>query len=305
MGIKVLSLFDGISCGQVALNKLGVEVDKYYAYEIDEAAIEITQYNYPNTIQGGDVYKADFTKHTDCDLLIGGSPCTYWSIAKAGDNRETTSSGIGFDLFMQYVRALIESKVKYFLYENNASISKEIQKEISKKLGVEPIEINSSIFSAQDRKRLYWTNIPHELIIPELIDKNFSEESDLVFKDIEYPYDYREISFEKYKDTVKINYNDTIVYWDTSGKGNYSQQSRARKNTIKMNTVPASGTDKNNIWLGEHTYRKIHPIEAERLQTLPDNYTSCLKSKTKRISCCGNGWTVDVIAFLLSFLFKG
>ena len=163
MGIKVLSLFDGISCGQVALNKLGVDVDKYYAYEIDEAAIKVTQYNYPNTIQCGDVYKADFTQYTNCDLLIGGSPCTYWSIAKAGSNRETTSSGIGFDLFMQYVRALKESKVKYFLYENNASISKEIQKEISKKLEVEPFEINSAIFSAQDRKRLYWTNIPHLL----------------------------------------------------------------------------------------------------------------------------------------------
>ena len=221
--------------------------------------------------------------------------CTYWSIAKAGDNRETTCEGFGFELFMQYVRALRESGCKWFIYENNASISPEIQKEISKQLGIQPIKIDSADFSAQIRKRLYWTNIPVEL--------NYMP-STKVFADIEYKHDYRVVDFSKYKDTMRVNEEGNCWKWDTSGKGYYSQQSRARSKDIKMNTVPASGGDKNNIYLGNYTYRKLHPIEAERLQTLPDNYTSCIKSNVKRIGLCGNGWTVDVIAYILSYLKK-
>ena len=113
---------------------------------------------------------------------------------------------------------------------------------------------------------------------------------------------YHIVDFGKYKDTLKTNEEGNCWKWDTSGKGYYSQQSRARSKNIKMNTVPASGGDKNNIYLGDCKYRKMHPIEAERLQTLPDNYTSCIKSSVKRIGLCGNGWTVDVIAFILSFI---
>lgn len=295
MGLNVLSPFNGISCGRVALERANIEVDKYVSYEIDEDANEVAKYNYPNDEYNGDVFEADFTQYKGFDLLIGGSPCTYWSIAKAGGERETTSSGFGFELFMQYVRALKESKCKWFLYENNSSISKEIQKEISKQLGVEPIEINSADFSAQERKRLYWTNIPVEL---NYIDNN------LVFKDIEFQHNYRVVDFSKYKDTMRVNQEGNVWSWDTSGKGYYSQQSRARSKDIKMNTVPASGGDKNNIYLGNYTYRKLHPIEAERLQTLPDNYTSCIKSSVKRIGLCGNGWTVNVIVHILKGLSK-
>lgn len=219
--------------------------------------------------------------------------CTYWSIAKAGDSRETTSSGFGWELFMQYVRALREAKPKYFLYENNESMSDAIKEEITKQLGVEPIIINSADFSAQIRKRYYWTNIP--------VNLNY-EPSELVFADIEYPHDYRIVDISKYKDTLRVNKEGTQWAWDTSGKGYYSQQSRARSKYIKTNTVPASGGDKNNIYLGDYKYRKMHPIEAERAQTLPDDYTSCIKSKTKRIGLCGNGWTVDVIAHILKGL---
>ena len=111
------------------------------------------------TIHHGDVFDGDFTQFKGYDLLLGGSPCTYWSIAKKG--RETTSDGMGFKLFMGYVRALKESKCRYFLYENNYSIHQNIKDEISKHLGVEPIMINSALLSAQERKRLYWTNIPN------------------------------------------------------------------------------------------------------------------------------------------------
>lgn len=239
------------------------------------------------------MFEGDFSQYKGFDLLIGGSPCTYWSIARGGADREVTCDGMGFKLFMQFVRALDESHCKYFLYENNSSISKDIQNEISKRLQVEPIEINSMEFSAQIRKRLYWTNIPFSKEYPHCSK---------VIKDIEYSGNHDIKSFEKYKDTIRFNKDKTVVSWDTSGKGNYSQQNRARCNTIKMNTLPSSGNDKNNIYLGGYSFRKIHPIEAERLQTLPDNFTECIKSASKRVELCGNGWTVDVIAWILKNL---
>ena len=166
--MKVLSLFDGISCGMIALERAGIPVERYVAYEIDEKAIKVAKHNYSMIEECGDVFKADFTHYDGFDLLIGGSPCTYWSIAKAGNSgekgtRETTASGLGWDLFSQYVRALKEAKPKYFLYENNASMSDEIKKCITEELGVEPIEIDSADFSAQHRRRLYWTNIPIDM----------------------------------------------------------------------------------------------------------------------------------------------
>ena len=290
--MKVLSLFDGISCGMVALERANINVTRYVAYEIEENAIKVSKYNYPMIEQMGDVFKAKY-KQGEFDLLIGGSPCTYWSIAKAGDNRETTSSGIGWELFMQYVRALREVNPKYFLYENNESMSDDIKNEISKHLGVEPIMLDSADFSAQIRKRYYWTNIPVNL---------HYQKSDLVLNDILYEHDYKVRDFRKYKDTVKWNKENTICRYDSSGKGYYSQANRCRKPNIKSNTLTASGNDKNNIWIDEYKCRVLHPIEVERLQTLPDNYTSCLSSKVKRSEVCGNGWTVEVIAHIFKNL---
>ena len=168
MGIRVLSLFDGISCGMVALERAEIEVDKYVAYEKDNEPIKISKFNYPQIEQCGDVFEAVYTEN-EFDLLIGGSPCTYWSIVQNPINRETTSSGFGWELFMQYVRALKESRPKYFLYENNYSISKQIKEEITTQLEVDPIYINSNLVSGQNRPRLYWTNIPG-VTIPE--DRN-------------------------------------------------------------------------------------------------------------------------------------
>lgn len=156
--MKVLSLFDGISCGMVALERVGIPVERYVAYELDKYAIQVSKKNYPQIEHRGDVTTADFTEFKGFELLIGGSPCTYWSIAK--NNRETTPDGIGGQLFMHYVRALKESECRFFLYENNYSIHQNIKDFISKQLGVQPIMINSALVSAQNRRRCYWTNIP-------------------------------------------------------------------------------------------------------------------------------------------------
>lgn len=287
--MKVLSLFDGISCGRVALERVGINVSKYIAYEIEDDAIKVSKYNYPSIEHKGDVFQATYNEN-EFDILMGGSPCTYWSIAKGSDGRETTSSGFGWELFMQYVRALHEVKPKYFIYENNYSMSDGIKNEITNQLGVEPILIDSADFSAQIRKRWYWTNIP--------VDLDYGT-SDLVIEDIIYKHDYKIRDFSKYADTVKWDKEGQVCRYDTSGKGYYSQQSRCRKPTTKSNTLPASGSDKNNIWVGDCKLRLLHPIEAERLQTLPDNYTECLNSKVKRSEVCGNGWTVDVIVHIL------
>lgn len=157
--MKILSLFDGISCGRVALERASIPVERYVAYEIDKYAKAISVKNYPDIEQCGDVFTGDFTQYKGFDLLIGGSPCTYWSIAK--NNRETTCEGEGYKLFMQYVRALRESGCCWFLYENNYSIHQNIKDAISAELGVQPIMINSALVSAQTRKRCYWTNIPN------------------------------------------------------------------------------------------------------------------------------------------------
>lgn len=287
--MNVLSLFDGISCGQVALEKANVPVENYYASEIDEDAIKVSQNNYPKTIQLGDIRQISFEQFIDkIDLIIGGSPCQDLSIAKQGrEGLDGTRSG----LFFKFVEALKVIKPRYFLLENNASMSDENKNKISEILGLQPILIDSADFSAQTRKRLYWTNIP---FVP-IFNKN-----NLVIKDIlDLDINRKAYCFKKYKDTVK--YNRDGVKWDCSGKGYYSQQCRARYIYSKMNTIPASGTDKNNIYKGEYSYYKITPLEAERLQTLPDNYTSCISSKAKRINLCGNGWTVDVIVHI----FKG
>ena len=153
--MKVLSLFDGMACGMIAMQLAGVEVESYDAYEIDKYAIKTAQHNFPMIKEHGDVFGADFTQYEDVDFLIGGSPCTYWSIAQT-KNRETVASGIGWELFSQYVRALHEAKPKYFIYENNKSMSKEIRASIDKAFGFEAVCINSALVSAQNRQRLYW-----------------------------------------------------------------------------------------------------------------------------------------------------
>lgn len=153
--MRILSLFDGMACGHIAFNGLGIPLDRYIAYEIDKYAIQTAQHNFPDIEEMGDVFSADFSPYQGFDWLIGGSPCTHWSIAQT-KHRETTASGIGWDLFSQYLRALRTVKPQCFLYENNKSMSPTIRAQITAELGVEPVLINSALVSAQNRQRLYW-----------------------------------------------------------------------------------------------------------------------------------------------------
>ena len=155
-GLNILSLFDGIATGYYSAEKAGLKIANYYAYEIDKYAIQVALKNFPDIKQMGSVVGADFKQFAGkIDLLIGGSPCQNLSIA--GDR--TGLNGEKSKLFFEYVRALEEIKPKYFLLENNASMTEENKAAITKYMGVEPILINSAMFSAQSRKRLYWTNI--------------------------------------------------------------------------------------------------------------------------------------------------
>ena len=310
MGIKVLSLFDGISCGMVALERAGIKVDRYVAYEIDKNAIKISQHNYPSVEQMGDVTSADFTQYKDFDLLIGGSPCTYWSIAKK--DRETTSAGMGFKLFLEFVRAKNETGCQYFLYENNFSIHKDIKAEISKYLGVDPIMINSALVSAQSRKRCYWTNIPN---IQQPSDKKIYVkdilESGTFINDIKNKTHTLTASYYKTGINLFSNYGTDKarprvaehIRLGQIGKGGQGQRIYSimgKSVTLSANgggQGAKTGLYKLDLPDGDYIIRKLTPIEAERLQTLPDNYTNHVSS-TQRYKGIGNGWTVDVIAHI-------
>lgn len=183
MGAKILSLFDGMACGMLAMRKAGVEVDEYTAYEIDKYAIQTATHNFPMIKECGDVFKADFTQYKDIDFIVGGSPCTYWSIAQK-NNRETEASGLGWELFSQYVRALREVKPKFFIYENNKSMSNAIRESITKTFGFEPICINSALVSAQNRQRLYWVGKRNDDGTYSKVDVKQPEDRGILLKDI-------------------------------------------------------------------------------------------------------------------------
>lgn len=301
--MKVLSLFDGISCGMVALERADIKVDRYVAYEIDKYAIQVSEKNYSQIEHKGDVFDANFKEYKGFDLLIGGSPCTYWSIAK--NNRETTPDGIGGQLFMQYKRALDESGCKYFLYENNYSIHQNIKEFISEQLGVQPIMINSALVSAQNRKRCYWTNIP---------GVEQPEDRGILLNDIlENAFGWHDKSYCMTANYYKAVFYNTLerkqrtmvavpVYGAAQGQLIYSV--RGKSVTLSANgggQGAKTGLYKIDLPDGDYIIRKLTPIEAERLQTLPDNYTAGI-SNTQRYKCIGNGWTVDVIAHIFKHL---
>ena len=183
MGVKVLSLFDGMACGMLAMQKAGVNVEEYTAYEIDKYAIQTATHNFPMIKECGDVFKADFTQYKDIDYIVGGSPCTYWSIAQK-NNRETEASGLGWELFSQYVRAVREVKPKFFIYENNKSMSNAIRESITKTFGFEPICINSALVSAQNRQRLYWVGKRNADGTYSKVDVKQPEDRGILLKDI-------------------------------------------------------------------------------------------------------------------------
>lgn len=293
--MKVLSLFDGIACGREALRQLNIYVERYVAYEIEQSAINIALNNFPDIEERGDVFDADFKEFKGFDLLIGGSPCTNWSIAKAGHGRETTNSGIGWELFSQYIRAWKESGVPYYLYENNASMSKEIRNAISEAFGHEPLEINSALVSAQTRKRLYWTNIPGACV-PE--DQGIKLSSI-----IEHGVVDREKSLCLARRYAGFQGSQSYLCRRYFGKS--MGQAVFEGNPANLKALYLQN-DRFTDEEGEATGCIIRPMtvtECERLQTLPDGYTDgagC--TRVQRIEAIGNGWTVNVIVHLMKSL---
>lgn len=288
--MKVLSLFDGISCGRLAFERAGIPVEKYYSSEIDKYAIQIAQKNYPDTIQVGDVTKLNYLELLDVDIVIGGSPCQDLSIAK--QNREGLR-GARSSLFWKFVEVLEVIRPKYFLLENVASMRNEDRDAITETLRklypeTECIMINSALVSAQQRKRYYWTNWHVEQ----------PQDKGVLLKDIldlSIPFDK---PYTQYNPQNKKNY----VQFDVSGKKHNSQQDRAFFINTQFGCLPsARANTKIKITDGNGFYRNMTLNECEALQTLPKNYT-LLNSFNKSCDAIGNGWTVDVIAWILKTL---
>lgn len=350
----VLSLFDGISCGKVAFERAGIKIDKYYASEIDPYAIKVSKKNHPDIIHLGDVTK---WREWDIpwekiDILIGGSPCQGFSTAGKRLNFEDPRSKLFFEYadILNHIKKL-NPNVKFLL--ENVKMKKECQDIISSYLGVEPIEINSALVSAQQRKRLYWTNIegasqPEDrgILLKDILESGIGWQDKAycmtasykgaTFKDtIErhrktmiaeiVPVDYKihkgcEIKFSKDKmrqGNKAGSKQGTYVYLPNCEKSNTIIAGHAKDEMVFVKVdkgfagKPIYRVSEGEIDINDKTYpiklpdgdyiiRKLTPVECERLQTLPDDYTAGI-SGTKRYTCLGNGWTVDVIAHI----FKG
>lgn len=348
MGINVLSLFDGMSCGQIALERAGIKVDNYFASEIDKYGQIVSKANYPNTIYLGDVRHINAKDLPNIDLIIGGSPCQSFSFAgkrkgmSTKDDQqiltlkhylELKSEGFEFEgqsyLFWEYMRLLNECNPKYFLLEN-VEMGEKWEKVLSKAIGVNGIHINSALVSAQNRRRIYWTNIglkpaglfgDLESIIEQPKDKGILLR-DVLESDIDDKYylsekAYKYISNEKrlIKKFTQINGNkglcltakgntnntgDYIIHnmmprSSTSGKGGTGHLTRNDGKTYCLDTGNTNAVEyKSNI-------RRLTPIECERLQTVPDNYTNHV-SDSQRYKMLGNGWTIDIISHIFKYL---
>lgn len=302
--MRVLSLFDGICCGHLALERAGIKIDSYDAYEIEKNAIKATETNFPDVIQHGDVTIEDFTKYKGkIDLLIGGSPCTNLSMAGNGQGLKGSQS----KLFYEYARAIKEVQPKYFLLEN-VIMKKEWEDIITNILGVEPIEINSSLVSAQNRRRLYWTNIPN-VTLPE--DKNITLED--ILEDIEFPNPAAIRGRRLNKATIvgrRLDKNGHRKDTDKTIPITQCLEVRAT-NPDKSNCLTT--VDKDNVLtplsIGRHPdafknnlpFRYYTTKEMCRLQTVPDDFLNMIPDSAAR-KALGNGWTVDVIAHIFSFL---
>lgn len=288
-GINVLSLFDGMSCGQIALKKAGIKVNTYYASEVDDYAIQIAQKNYSNTIQLGNILNIKGENLPEIDLLIGGSPCQGFSIAGKKLNFEDERS----KLFFEYVRLLKKVKPKYFLLEN-VRMPDKIADAIDEELGVKRVFINSRDFTGHIRKRYYWTNIhideweKQDLKIKDIIDDTVAYDKDLNFF----------LDRTVYNPSMSSDGIITINPRDKNGKQTWQ---RGRVYDVKGNcpTICASLFDL-NITEDHKTYRKLTINECEKLQGVPKDYTEGIP-KNERGKLLGNGWTVDVI----THIFKG
>ena len=315
--MKILSLFDGISCARVALEKSGIPVKSYFASEIDKYAISISQKNYSDIIQVGSVVDFHPTPlWRDTILLIGGSPCQDLSIAKK--NRQGLD-GARSGLFWAYVRILNEIKPKYFILENVASMPKEAKQIITEALGVQPIMINAALVSAQNRKRLFWVGKWNgkkyeQVIIPQPEDRNILLK-DILEKKVDSKYNVQGVALRnrgqgkkpEYNGTEKANamttvQTDSMIRIGQIGKG--GQGDRIYSPEGKSVNLSANGGGrgaKTGLYLDNAQVRKLTPIECERLQSLPDNYTEGV-SNTQRYKALGNAFNVDVIVHILKHI---
>mgnify|MGYP000985063596 CR=1 FL=1 len=341
--MNVLSLFDGMSCGRIALDRLGIKVDNYYASEIDKYAMKVSEANYPDIIQVGDVTQLDTSTLPKIDLIMGGSPCQGFSVA---------GKGLAFDdprsaLFFEFVRCVEELKPKYFLLEN-VNMKKEWLEVITEYMGVDGIKINSALVSAQNRQRWYWTNIPgveqpvqRGIVLRDILEtkeidglsdkainymnrssdkwsggktrkdiyiKHESEKGMCLTANMHKGVPYGVIAVDKDKKQLTIK-EATKKGYTTIEDGDCfdmtfpkSKTRRGRNMKDKSNCLTAANYDYMRY---EHAdkeqevyWRKLTPVECERLQTVPDNYTDHV-SNTQRYKMLGNGWTIEVIAHIL------
>ena len=329
--MNVLSLFDGMSCGQLALQRAGIQVENYYAAEIDKYAIKVTQANFPNTVQLGDVNAVDTDSLPDIDLLIGGSPCQGFSFAGKQLNFDDPRS----KLFWEYVRLLNVLKPKYFLLEN-VKMKKESMDVITRALRVDPIFINSRLFSAQNRPRMYWTNIPFDvptedkgIVLRDILEPEV-EEKYYAGKKLRESYMGGNQLNPKYKSQCNTIYptdgkfatlcagthgysfgyvpapspDGLILVGDAGISDKYSYVNRVYHPDGKGPSLVSSdgGHLQPKISDNTTTYRKLTPLECERLQTVPEGYTDKGISDTQRYKMLGNGWTVDVIKHIMKGL---
>jgi DNA-cytosine methyltransferase len=300
-GINVLSLFDGISCGRIALDRARIKVNKYFASEIDKHAIKVTQYNWPQTVQLGDVTKLNLDDLPKIDLIQAGSPCQGFSFCGKQLNFNDERSKLFF-VFVDILNALKAKNpdIKFLL--ENVKMKKEYQDVISETLGVQPIKINSALVSAQQRNRLYWTNIPN-VTQPEdkgILLKDILENPELVEVDREKSLSlnasYKSTPFKHYKEK---RLNQMLLYRLPHG---YITEDYHYVDKYPTLCAQSPGT-KHKLVCGQH-YRTLTPLECERLQTVPDHYTNVI-AKTNRYKALGNGWTVDVIAHIFKGLKQG
>ena len=338
--MNVLSLFDGMSCGQLALQRAGIQVENYFAAEIDKYAIKVTQTNFPDTVQLGDVTKVKaegqqlydpFGCGHEIDLLIGGSPCQGFSFAGKQLNFDDPRS----KLFWEYVRLLKALKPKYFLLEN-VKMKKESMDVITRALRVDPIFINSRLFSAQNRPRMYWTNIPFDvptedkgIVLRDILEPEV-EEKYYAGKKLRESYMGGNQLNPKYKSQCNTIYptdgkfatlcagthgysfgyvpapspDGLILVGDAGISDKYSYVNRVYHPDGKGPSLVSSdgGHLQPKISDNTTTYRKLTPLECERLQTVPEGYTDKGISDTQRYKMLGNGWTVDVVSHIMKGL---
>ena len=280
--MRVLSLFDGISCAMVALERAGIPVEEYTAYEIEPNAIKISKKNFPQIEQCGDVMTADFdAMRGGYELVVFGSPCQSLSIVQSKTRQNLNGKS---KLFFEGVRALKAIQPKYFLFENVASMNAESKQIISEYLGCEPVLIDAKDFSAQQRPRYYWTNIPiAEYGSSPLVLRDIMEDT----VDKKYFYDYPLTNIDLTKQVCA-----TMVH------NNHEMHKRVFNPDFKCHTLTAvcGGNQQKKVYVNGKA-RKLTPLEYERLQTLPDNYTAGV-SDGARYKAIGNGFCVDVIAHI-------